>query len=131
MPKDKNKAESITNHSLTTPDGDLKVDTLLQDETIWLTQSTMAELFDVKIPAVSRHLKNIFESGELDEKAVVSILEHTTLHGAIEGKTQTKQVKYYNFGQTLFNFCSKFYFCRANCQFAPHRACIRHSIQTN
>ena len=80
----------------TTPDGDIKIDTVLQDETLWLTQSAMAELFDVKIPAVSKHLKNIFESGELDEKVVVSILENTTQHGAIEGKTQTKQVKYYN-----------------------------------
>jgi hypothetical protein len=57
----------------TTPDGDIKIDTILQDETLWLTQSAMAELFDIKIPAVSKHLKNIFESGELDEKVVVSI----------------------------------------------------------
>lgn len=51
----------------------------------------MAELFDVNVPAISKHLKNIFESGELDEKVVVSILENTTQHGAILGKTQTKQ----------------------------------------
>jgi len=56
----------------------------------------MAELFDVKRPAITKHLKNVFESCELDEKVVSSILEHTTQHGAIEGKTQTKQVKYYN-----------------------------------
>lgn len=80
----------------TTADGDIKVDTVLQNESIWLTQSSMSELFDVKIPAVSKHLKNIFESGELDEKMVVSILENTTQHGAIKGKTQSKQVKYYN-----------------------------------
>jgi len=43
-------------------------------------------LFDVKIPAISKHLKNIFESGELDKKVVVSILENTTQHGAIEKK---------------------------------------------
>jgi hypothetical protein len=41
----------------------------------------MADLFDVKIPAISKHLKNIFKSGELDEKVVVSILENTTQHG--------------------------------------------------
>ncbi len=79
-----------------TSDGQVRIDTVFQDETIWLTQSKMAELFDVKIPAISKHLKNIFESGELDEKVVVSILENTTQHGAISGKTQTKQVKYYN-----------------------------------
>jgi len=50
----------------------------------------------VQRPAISKHLKNIFESGELREEVVVSILEHTTQHGAIEGKKQSKQVKYYN-----------------------------------
>jgi hypothetical protein len=79
-----------------TTDGNIKIDTVFQNETIWLTQAQMAELFDVKRPAVTKHLKNIFESGELDEKVVSSILEHTTQHGAMEGKTQTKQVKYYN-----------------------------------
>jgi len=80
----------------TTPDGRVKIDTVFRDETIWLTQKKMAELFDVKRPAITKHLKNIFESGELDETVVSSILEHTTQHGAIEGKTQTKPVKYYN-----------------------------------
>ncbi|MCB8817558.1 RhuM family protein [Desulfosporosinus shakirovi] len=73
-----------------------KVEVLVQDETIWATQKTIAELFDVGIPAISKHLKNIFQSGELDEKVVVSILENTTQHGAMEGKTQTNSVKYYN-----------------------------------
>jgi hypothetical protein len=80
----------------TTPDGDVKVDTVLRDESIWLTQEKMAELFGVKRPAITKHLQNIFESGELDEKVVSSILEHTTQHGAIEGKSQIKGVKYYN-----------------------------------
>ena len=80
----------------TTPDGTVKIDTIFQDKTIWLTQKKMAELFDVKRPAITKHLKNIFESGELDEKVVSSILEHTTQHGAIESKTQTKPVKFYN-----------------------------------
>ena len=47
----------------------------------------MAELFDVKVPAISKHMKNIFESGELDEKVVVSILEHTTSRCARQRKT--------------------------------------------
>jgi hypothetical protein len=76
--------------------GDINVDVLLQNETIWVPQSKLAELFEVKIPAISNHLKNIFESGELNEKVVVSILEHTTLHGAIADKTQTKPTKFYN-----------------------------------
>jgi hypothetical protein len=80
----------------TTPDGVIKVDTVLQNETIWLTQSAMAELFGVQRPAITKHLQNIFDSAELDEQVVRSILEHTTAHGAIPGKTQTKTVKYYN-----------------------------------
>ncbi len=80
----------------TTPDGTIKIDTICQDETIWLTQKKMAALFGVKRPAITKHLKNIFESGELDKKVVGSILEHTTQHGAMTGKTQTKPVKYYN-----------------------------------
>ena len=80
----------------TTPEGEVKIDTVFQDETIWLTQKKMAELFMVQRPAITKHLKNIFDSGELEEKVVSSILEHTTQHGAIEGKTQIKPVKYYN-----------------------------------
>jgi hypothetical protein len=79
-----------------TDNGDIKVDVLLQNETIWMPQTKIAELFEVKVPAVFKHLKNIFESGELDEKVVVSILEITTQHGAIAGKTQVKPTKFYN-----------------------------------
>lgn len=80
----------------TAPNGDIKVEVLLNNETIWLTQERMAELFGVQRPAITKHLKNIFETGELDEQLVCSILEHTTEHGAIAGKTQTQKVKYYN-----------------------------------
>lgn len=68
----------------------------MREETIWATQKTISQLFDVGVPAISKHLKNIFKSGELDEEVVVSILENTTKHGAIDGKTQTNKVKYYN-----------------------------------
>ncbi|MCF6179590.1 MAG: virulence RhuM family protein [Geopsychrobacter sp.] len=61
----------------TTPDGKVKVEIFLKDETIWLTQDRIAELFGVQRPAVTKHLKNIFESGELVENSVSSILEHT------------------------------------------------------
>lgn len=80
----------------TAPGGKVKVEVLLNNETLWLTQKRMAELFGVGVPAISKHLKNIFESNELDEAVVVSILENTTAHGAIEGKTQTTTTKYYN-----------------------------------
>mgnify|MGYP000963949333 FL=1 len=79
-----------------TDNGDIKVDVLLQNETIWLPQNKIAELFEVQRPAITKHLKNIFESGELDEKVVCSILELTMPHGAIKGKTQTKPTKFYN-----------------------------------
>ena len=76
----------------TAPNGEIKVEVLLSNETIWLTQERMAELFGVQRPAITKHLKNIFETGELVEKLVCSILEHTTEHGAIIGKTQTQRV---------------------------------------
>jgi len=79
-----------------TPQEDVKVNVLIQDDTLWLTQKAMAELFDVNIPSISRHLKNIFAEGELDEKVVISIFETTTQHGAMEGKTQTKDTQFYN-----------------------------------
>lgn len=77
-------------------EADAKIEVIVKDETIWATQKAIAGLFDVGVPAISKHLKNIFQSGELDEKVVVSILENTTQHGALQGKTQTKNVKYYN-----------------------------------
>jgi hypothetical protein len=79
-----------------TDNGAVKVDVLLQNETIWLPQDKIAELFEVQRPAITKHLKNIFESGELDEKVVCSILEHTTQHGAIADKMQRKAIKFYN-----------------------------------
>lgn len=77
-------------------EGDGKIEVIVKDETLWATQKAIANLFGVGVPAISKHLKNIFESGELDEKVVVSILENTTQHGAIKGKTQKKSVKFYN-----------------------------------
>ena len=67
----------------TAPNGAIKVEVLLSNENIWLTQKRMAELFGVGVPAVSKHLKNIFESNELQEELVVSILENTIEHGAV------------------------------------------------
>ena len=61
----------------TTPNGKVKVEIFLSDENIWLTQDKIALLFGVQRPAITKHLKNIFESGELTESSVSSILEHT------------------------------------------------------
>lgn len=72
------------------------ISVVFKDETFWLTQKAMAELFDVQTPAISKHLKNIFADGELEENMVVSKMETTTRHGAIQGKTQTNDTKFYN-----------------------------------
>jgi hypothetical protein len=94
--------DELTNFLLyTTPNSDIKIETYLHNETVWLPQKRIAELFGVQRPAITKHLKNIFESGELIESEVSSILEHTTLHGAIEGKTQIQEVKYYNLDAIL------------------------------
>jgi len=77
-------------------DGSVVLNTTVENESIWLTQQQISELFSVKRPAITKHLSNIFKSGELDEKVVCSILEHTTQHGAIKGKKQTKKNKIYN-----------------------------------
>ncbi len=78
------------------PDEDGKVQVVIKDETIWCTQKAMAQLFGVGVPAISKHLKNIFEEGELQKEVVVSKMEITTRHGAIEGKTQTSSVDFYH-----------------------------------
>jgi hypothetical protein len=61
----------------TAPSGVVRVDVLLQNENLWLTQKAIAELFGVQVPAISKHLKNIFEEGELIEHSVVSKMETT------------------------------------------------------
>jgi hypothetical protein len=61
----------------TAPSGQIRVDVLLQNESVWLTQKAIAELFGVQRPAITKHLGNIFDSGELEENSVSSILEHT------------------------------------------------------
>ena len=77
------------------PDETMKLDVRVQQETVWLTQQQIAQLFGVKQPAISKHLKNIFESGELDENSVHSILEYT----AADGKSY--QTKFYNLDAIL------------------------------
>lgn len=78
------------------PDEEGKVQVVIKDETIWATQKAMAQLFGVGVPAISKHLKNIFEEKELDEQVVVSKMEITTQHGAIEGKMQRNETAFYS-----------------------------------
>ena len=79
-----------------TPQENVKINVVVKDETIWLTQKAMATLFDVQIPAINKHLKNIFEEGELNAEVVISKMEITTQHGAIADKTQSKDTNFYN-----------------------------------
>ena len=79
-----------------TPEGDVRVNAIVKDETIWLTQKGIAELFDVGVPAVSKHLKNIFAEGELQQELVISKMETTTQHGAVDGLTQSRETNFYN-----------------------------------
>ena len=74
----------------TAPTGEIRVDVYLQEENVWLTQKATSELFGVQRPAITKHLVNIFDSGELNENSVSSILEHTAND---EKKYSTK---YYN-----------------------------------
>ena len=78
------------------PEDSGKVQVVIKDETIWCTQKAMARLFGVGVPAVSKHLKNIFEEGELDKEVVVSKMEITTPHGAMDDKFQTHTVEFYH-----------------------------------
>jgi hypothetical protein len=76
-----------------TEDGKIKIDTVFQDETIWLTQARMAELFDVNVPAISKHLNNIFEEGELQKEATVSKMETVQQEGS---RQVTRARDFYN-----------------------------------
>jgi hypothetical protein len=78
------------------PDGKIKIDVRLEEETVWLTQGQMCELFQKSKATISEHIKNVFEEGELDDKVVVRKFRTTTQHGAISGKTQEIEVNVYS-----------------------------------
>lgn len=85
--------EMVLYHS---DEGDVSVDAYIAEESIWVSQKGMSEIFGVGIPAISKHLSNIFNDGELDKEVVISKMETTTRHGAIEGKMQQNETNYYN-----------------------------------
>ena len=87
-----NKGEII----LYQPDDSLKLEVRLDEETVWLSQSQLAELFQTTRNNVTMHISNIFKEGELERLVVCKEFLHTTQHGAIGGKTQVKSLKLYN-----------------------------------
>jgi hypothetical protein len=81
MPQNNTLPQLIPNFVIfQTPTGKVNIEVFFQYETLRLSQKKMAELFEVQRPAITKHLKNIFETGELDEKVVCSILELTSEH---------------------------------------------------
>ena len=73
-----------------TPQEDIKVNVVMRDESIWLTQKAMAELFGVQTPAINKHLKNIFEEGELNKETTISKMEIVQNEGWREVKRTTE-----------------------------------------
>lgn len=77
----------------TSEDGTVSLDTKLENETIWLTQKQMAELFGVKIPAINKHLNNIYNEGELDKNSTVRKIRTVREEGL---RHVTRELEYYN-----------------------------------
>ena len=75
------------------PEGNIKVEVILNDETVWLSQKSIAHLFGVQVPAISKHLKSIFEMGELDKDSTISILETVQEEG---GRSVKRNTEYFN-----------------------------------
>ncbi|MCD6556554.1 MAG: virulence RhuM family protein, partial [Bacteroidales bacterium] len=74
----------------------IRIDVRIEDETVWLNKEQIALLFGRDRSVISRHINNIFKEGELKKEEVCAFFAHTTQHGAIKGKSQTKQIEYYN-----------------------------------
>ena len=79
-----------------TEDGQTQIDVRLENETVWLTQAQMAELFQKERTVITRHINNVFKEGELEREVVCAKFAHTTQHGAIKGKQQIKETTLYN-----------------------------------
>ncbi len=87
------KGEILIYQSL---EGNIKVDVRIEDETVWLSQAQMSQLFGKDKRTISEHISNIFNEGELPEGLVVRKFRTTTQHGAIANKTQSREIKHYN-----------------------------------
>lgn len=84
-----------------TEDGKSKIELHIENETIWLSKKELAELFQTTRQNITKHIKNIFNEEELYEDEVCNYKLHTTEHGAIKGKTQTRELAYYNLDMIL------------------------------
>lgn len=87
----------------TAPDGAVKVEVFFKDETVWLTQKALASLFGVNVPAVNKHLKNIFDSGELSRGATVSKMEKVRPEG---GRVVARSMEFYNLDAIIAVGCA-------------------------
>ena len=90
---EKNNGEIIIYQS---EDGKIRLDVRLENNTVWLSQEQIALLFSKGRTTITEHILNIFKEGELDREKVCRKIRHTTQHGAVEGKTQNKEVTLYN-----------------------------------
>ncbi|MBN2653033.1 MAG: virulence RhuM family protein [Spirochaetales bacterium] len=79
-----------------TPDGQTEIKVNFDEETVWLNQEQLGALFERYRTVIGRHIQNIFKEGELLKDEVCANFAHTTQHGAMKGKSQTKMVDYYN-----------------------------------
>ena len=89
MDKEKNEIIIIENQ-------DVKLEVNMKDETVWLSLEQMTKLFDRDRTVITRHINNILKDQELNKEEVCAKFAHTTEHGAIEGKKQTRELDYYN-----------------------------------
>jgi len=95
--ENKSKLQHFSNFVIfETNDGKINIDVFFHDETLWVPQKDIAQLYEKGRSTISEHLKNIFSDGELEEKVVCREFRHTTQHGAIKGKQQITSSKYYN-----------------------------------
>ena len=76
--------------------GEIELKVSDDKDTIWASVNDITKVFDIDRSVVSRHIKNIFKDSELDEKVVCANFAHTTKHGSLSDKTQTRDIKYYN-----------------------------------
>ena len=89
MDKEKNEIIIFENQ-------DVKLEVNMKDETVWLSLEQMTKLFDRDRTVITRHINNILKDQELNKEEVCAKFAHTTEHGAIEGKKQTRELDYYN-----------------------------------
>jgi len=100
MKDQKNSSLRIFNNFVIfqTENGKVNIDVFFKDDTLWLTQKKMGELFEVNVPAISKHLDNIYEDEELTKEATVSILETVQDEG---GRKVNRKVEYFNLNAIL------------------------------